>query len=283
MPKTNSNKIAVLLTCYNRKEHTLRCLNQLFCLRKDLEVYVVDDHSSDGTHASISKAFPEVNLIKGKGDLFWNRGMHLAWKHASKQKYDYYLWLNDDVVLYENCFEELFACVGILSNKGIVSGIVESTADPSKIIYGGTDKQQNILQPNGRLQNISNMNGNVVLVPHAVFEKLGNLDPTFHHDLGDVDYGYRAQKMGISVCSTRTVIAKGQANDVCRIRMPNTTLKKRFKKLHTPLGSPPKLNFYFRKRHFGFLNAFCYCTFLLVLNALPDPLVSLIFGNKYSS
>ena len=276
------NKIAVLLTCFNRKEDTLRCLDQLFCLKKEMDVYLVDDNSSDGTSAAILKQFPEVHLIKGNGDLFWNRGMHLAWKHASKRKYDFYLWLNDDVVLYKNCFEEMFACATVLNNKGIVSGIIE-TADNSKIIYGGTDKQRNIIKPNGHLQQITNMNGNVVLIPSAVFEKLGNLDPTFHHDLGDVDYGYRARKEGVSVCSTRAVVGSGQENDLSRMRMKNCTLKERFQKLYSPLGSPPKLNFYFRKRHFGFLNAFSFYTFQIVLNTLPDSLVKLIFGNKYSS
>ena len=103
------NKTAVLLTCFNRKKHTLTCLNQLFFLSQEIDVYVVDDNSSDGTSAAILEQFPDVHLIKGNGNLFWNRGMHLAWKHASKHKYDFYLWLNDDVVLYKNCFDEMFA------------------------------------------------------------------------------------------------------------------------------------------------------------------------------
>ncbi|MBT4779392.1 MAG: glycosyltransferase family 2 protein [Polaribacter sp.] len=276
------NKTAVLLTCFNRKKHTLTCLNRLFFLSQEIDVYVVDDNSSDGTSAAILKKYPDVHIIKGNGDLFWSRGMHLAWEHASKHKYDFYLWLNDDVILYENCFDELYACTNILSCKGIVSGIIE-TADKSKIIYGGTDKQRNIIKPNGHLQQITNMNGNVVLIPSAVFEKLGNLDPTFHHDLGDVDYGYRTQKEGFSVCSTRVVVGSGQVNDLCRMRVKNCTLKERFQKLYSPLGSPPKLNFYFRKRHFGFLNAFSFYAFQLVLNTLPDSLVKFIFGNKYFS
>ena len=45
--------IAVLLTCYNRAETTLACLGKLFKQQLDFEinidVYLVDDKSNDGT------------------------------------------------------------------------------------------------------------------------------------------------------------------------------------------------------------------------------------------
>ena len=65
-----------------------------------LDIYLVDDGSNDGTNESVSKLFPMVNIILGDGTLFWNKGMRLAWKTAAeKQDYEFYLWLNDDVLL----------------------------------------------------------------------------------------------------------------------------------------------------------------------------------------
>src|SRR5690554_2221576 len=88
--------ITVLLTCPNRKIKTLSCLESLFAAsipeNYDLEVFLTDDGSTDGTSDAIKKNFPDVNIIKGNGNLFWARGMRLAWESAMKKKsYDAYL------------------------------------------------------------------------------------------------------------------------------------------------------------------------------------------------
>ncbi len=274
------NNIAVLLTCFNRKEKTLSCLTQLFILKSNLDVYLVDDGSTDGTGKAILKEFPQVHLIEGSGNLFWNRGMYLAWEEASEKGYDYYLWLNDDVLLYQNCFEELFDCVNLTKGKAIISGIIE-TVDKKNTLYGGFDSDKKLIIPNEKLNPIRNLNGNVVIVPNEVYKVLGNLDLHYHHDLGDVDYGLRAQKNSIGVFTTRVAIASGEKNDICRVRQNNTTVIKRFKKLYSPLGSNPKIIFYYRNKYFGFINAVSYFAFLHFINIVPDKLNKLIFGNRY--
>ena len=62
--------LAVLITCHNRKDTTLSCLGRLFSIRKDIDVYCVDDSSADGTAEAIRDGFPQVNLISGDGIFF---------------------------------------------------------------------------------------------------------------------------------------------------------------------------------------------------------------------
>lgn len=272
-------KTAILLTCFNRKANTLACLTQLYCIKKDVSVYLVDDGSTDGTAEAVSNQFPQVKLLQGNGNLFWNRGMHFAWQEATKQDYDFYIWLNDDVVLYKNSFKELFSCAKETNDYAIISGIIEST--DKEILYGGTDRFKKLIIPNGKLNPITNMNGNVVLVPKKVFSLLGNLEPYYHHDLGDVDYGWRAQKNGIGVYTTRIAIASGEKNDLCRVRKNETTITKRFKKLYSPLGSNPRINFYSKRKKYGLINASLYYCFLHFINVIPDWLNKKVFGERY--
>ena len=272
--------LAILLTCFNRKAKTLACLESLKAICASGDVYLLDDASTDGTSEAVSRLFPEVTIIKGNGNLYWNRGMHLAWQVASQKKHDFYLWLNDDVVLFPEALDELFACSQIQNNNAIISGLIESSLDGT-VIYGGTDSFRRLIQPNGKLNQISHLNGNVVLVPDAVFTELGNFDPAFHHDLGDVDYGLRAKKNGIGVYTTRVSVACGEPNQICRVRKNGVSMNARFKNLYAPLGSHPGINFYFRRKHFGILNAsFCFI-FLHFLNFIPDSINLFLFKDKY--
>src|ERR1039458_788534 len=87
--RSNMSKcIAVLITCHNRQPRTLKCLDIL--LKQDLptglrlDIYLVDDGSSDGTSDAVREAFPEVHVIPGDGSLFWSGGMCVAWQYAAK-------------------------------------------------------------------------------------------------------------------------------------------------------------------------------------------------------
>lgn len=273
-------RIAALLTCFNRKEKTKRCLSSLFSILPNCDVYLVDDGSTDKTVDMVHSLFPKVNVINGNGNLFWSRGMYTAWKEAVKGKYDYYLWLNDDIELYPFFFEELLECNRQKGGDCIITGLIEDF-EKTTILYGGSDEKKTLIHANGLPQKVTHMNGNVVLVPKSVVDKIGIMDPKLHHDLGDVDYGLTAIENGINVYTTRKPVAAGYSNDFCRVRKWGVSLKQRLRKLNSPLGSPPSINFYFRKKHYGLFNACAYLCYLYLLNLLPDCVVESIWGDAY--
>lgn len=263
-------KIAAVLTCHNRKNKTLSCLHSLFSILPDIEVFLTDDGSTDGTGVAIREHFPQVRIIKGNGKLYWNRGMYFAWSEALKGHYDYYLWLNDDIVLLENFWGELLFC----SEKGkhIVSGIVIDKND-SQVIYGGYDETYNLLPQSQEPQDIFFMNGNVVIISSAIVSRIGILDPFYWHGLGDWDYGLRAREHGIKVLTTRMEIAIGERNEaVYKIRKRNCNIFQRCKNLFSPIGPHIIKLFYFRRRHFGWKNAFLNVSNRIWINILSDSL-----------
>ncbi len=275
-------RIAALLTCFNRKEKTRKCLESLIAVRPDCDVYLVDDGSTDGTSELIAELFPNVHIIKGSGDLYWSRGMHTAWKEALKGNYDYYLWLNDDVELHPFFIDELLSSMEKAGGNCIVSGLIGSL-DGKNILYGGSDANKQLLGESDEPQDICYMNGNVVIVPKDVVNKIGIIDPVLHHDLGDVDYGLTATEHGIRVVTTTKIIAAGYPNKFCRVRKWGTSISQRFKRLNHPLGSPLKINFYFRRKHWGIWEATTFCLYLVVLNILPDCAIEKIFGDTYKN
>lgn len=276
-----SNKVCAILTCFNRKDRTVKCIKSLYELRKDIDIYLVDDGSTDGTGDFVQSIIRTGKVIRGDGTLFWSRGMALAWSEAAKaDDYDYYLWLNDDVALREHALDEMFSCAEKMAEKAVVTGLIADRVT-GEVIYGGSDNNGNLISESGKIQAVHSMNGNCVLVSRQIFKKIGPIDAVFHHDLGDVDYGLRALNAGFSVVTTRYVVADGEKNDYCRVRKPGVGVVQRMKRLYSPLGSPPILNLRFRLRHKGLVNAVGYYVLLHVINLLPDALVNRIFAGRY--
>ena len=192
MKNNKIHKVAVLLTCFNRKQKTLKCLEQLFenliTNFVELNVFLVDDGSTDGTSNEVRKHFPQVSIIKGSGDLYWNHGMRLAWETASKKEaYDFFLWLNDDTYLFRDAISTVLEVYESLEQEAIIVGATCSETDTSFTTYGGR-RGKKVLQVNGVINECFQFNGNFVLVSKTIFQKLGNLDPKFRHSFADVEY-----------------------------------------------------------------------------------------------
>lgn len=259
MNSDNLNRIAVLLTCHNRCKKTIACLHSLFQCRLpndfELEVFLVDDGSTDGTAKLVRQRFPKVNIITGDGNLYWNRGMHLAWSYASEKKFNFYLWLNDDTFLKEKALSIILNDSKLRNNQSIICGICQSKVT-GEISYGGYEKSTHkIISPNGQLQQCYFFNGNVVLIPQIIFETIGNLDPFFQHGFGDFDYGLRAIKKNISSWVTSEIIGFCDDNEISKWSNPRYSFFNRLMNFYTPLGMPPFQHFVYAKRHWGLFKA----------------------------
>lgn len=252
--------IAVLLTVFNRKEKTLECLERLYRLLPmdgyQVEVYLTDDGCTDGTPEAVAEKFPQVNVIHGEGDLFWNRGMWTAWDTAAKAKdYDFYLWLNDDTFVYDNMLKVLTEAAKGTKEEAIIVGATESS-DHSSVTYGGRVKGGIVPKPNGKLIPVDYFNGNIVLIPQSVYHILGNLDYYFTHSKGDFDYGMRAKKAGVAMYQAGEVLGECDAHATfdkwCN---PDVPFSQRWKMMHKPNGMPPVETFHLERRHKGLVMA----------------------------
>lgn len=248
-----ANKIlAVLLTVHNRRAHTIQCLDRLYVQHMPgvarCDVYLVDDGCTDGTPQAVQKQFPEVHIISADGSLYWNRGMHRAWEVASQTlDYDYYLWLNDDTILFDNAISELITISQKYDNKIIAVGATKASKT-EKLTYGGR-VGTTVVPCEGIAREVERFNGNIVLVPQHVFHILGNLDYYYTHSKGDFDYGIRAQNHGIKMFQCGTVLGICDEHD--RIDSwcdPEIPLTQRWKLMLQPIGMPPCETFHYEKQ-----------------------------------
>lgn len=235
-------RIAALLACHNRKAKTLACLARLFAEPPPegccLEVFLVDDGSADGTGDAVKAQFPQVNVIRGDGSLYWCGGMRAAWNAAAKGDFDYYLWLNDDTILFEHAIEKLLADYGRATAGGDDGVVTVACKNPStgRFTYGGRDACETPVEPDGSIRECRFINGNCVLVPRTVYRKIGGLSENFTHGIGDFEYGLRAIKNGFHCWTTGEYLAACTRNPPAVWSSPSTPLAKRFKLLYGVRG-----------------------------------------------
>jgi GT2 family glycosyltransferase len=253
-------KIAILITSYNRVEITLNCLDSLYRSNTKniyFDVYLVDGGSNDSTASQVIRKFPKtrVSVIDG---LFWNEGMLAAWKNALRSEIDYdaFLWLNDDVHLFEDSLQQMYLCMEKADRRAIVVGYTTSpTLD--EITYSALKRKGrsaiNFEHTISNKERIVSMNGNCVLVPDSTVKKIGLLSSKFRHSFGDIDYGLRATKQGIEIISTEDPVALLERNRMIYSQNKKIAILDLISIMKDPKGIPLKEWLYFTRKHAGLL------------------------------
>jgi GT2 family glycosyltransferase len=259
--------VMAVLTCFNRKSMTLACLRALedAAARAGVELgaIVVDDASTDGTAAAVRQTFPWADVVAGSGALFWNRGMHLGFGRALQHRVDHYLWLNDDTVLLPDALQRLLSQAQSLRQRdGQPAILVGATADDSgRVSYGGGVAHSRLKRFSYRPVwsdreplRCDVMNGNCVLIPREVAARVGNLDATFEHAMGDTDYALRARRAGYTAYVAAGIVgrctnnpSKGTFND------RSLPLSRRWALMMGRKGLPVRSWLHFTRKHGGVL------------------------------
>lgn len=247
--------LAVVMTCHNRREQTLRCLEALRSQDlpdADLRVYLTDDGSTDRTSAAISAVDLPIEVIAGSGDLYWAAGMAMAERVAMGDDPDLLLWLNDDVTLDRDGLARLLT-VHDKAPDAIVVGNVRDL-DTGDKTYGGRNRlgrhPQRFLAapPADQIIQVSAFNGNVVLIPRGVRNAVGPIDGSFAHAYADDDYSLRASKSGVAIlCAAGTV-------GICRPNQAGPapdSAPAAWRRLQAPTGLPWRSQVRYLRRHGG--------------------------------
>ena len=265
--KKDQKTLAVVMACHNRREKTLSCLRALsqqsIYNSVSIEAYLLDDGSTDNTSDAVKIEFPNVHVLMSGGNLFWNRGMRESFSAAILKGFDFYLWLNDDSILYKNALQILLETYSRLKEQGHDCVIIGSAMqDPvsQQFTYGGIIrhrlhwgrvKLERIAPANEAVQ-CDATNGNCVLIPSSVVQKVGNLDPVFLHRWGDHDYCFRALEHGCSVWLAPGYLGTCKDNPI-EGTWEDTSLPimERLRKLNSPRGFQFRDYAIYLRRHRG--------------------------------
>ena len=266
--KVNMNKLSIIITYYNRRVKTERCIQQLIKSAKKVEnlqitFFVCDDGSTDETTDAIDKICRQngVDLYvnKGTGNLFWARGMASAMQEAEKHIADFYLMVNDDVDFDDDAIQIMLDAYELSAEKKCA--IVGSTKDAStgEHTYGGEywefyrfkDSTQQV-KPSVPMKKCNRANWNCFLIPVSLYDEIGKIDSYYEHGAADFDYTKRIIDAGYDVFVADRYIGFCSRNEKkgtwCDPELP---MMQRIRAMNKKNGLPPKSQWYFCKKMYG--------------------------------
>ena len=200
----------IVIPVFNRWRYTRACLDSLRAqTNQEFRVIVVDDGSADETAAELARAYPEVEVVTGSGNLFWTAGVNRGIERALALGADRVMTLNNDVLTAPDFVAQMLAAAA--KNPRAVLGALEFDANTGQAIYGGerlnfkTNTRADLLDelPADRrtgLHPVTYLPGRGLLIPKAVIDKVGLFDEKrLPHYLADFDYTSVARRAGFPV------------------------------------------------------------------------------------
>lgn len=201
--------VAIVVPVFNKKDSLLRFMDSI--ARQDYKnhvLVVVDDASTDGTVKAIKARRDKTVVLEGNGNLWWSGGTNLGAKYALKNKADYVLTINHDVILDKNYISSLVDFAHKHPQALIGSMVVNRQKKTEVWFFGaGYNKRTGLNEHvTGHVKDFTEpaqstwLTGMGVLIPVGVFKKIGFYDDkNYPLYFGDADFSERARRAGFEL------------------------------------------------------------------------------------
>ncbi len=247
---------------HNRREITLMCLRSLRRLKTEnlkIHIVIVDDGSSDGTRESIEKEFPEVELVKADGNLWFTEGTNVGIRAALKQNPDYLLLINDDQIFDENFLQKMVETAERYP-QSIIGSLLLLWDTPHKLFqvapkwntwHGGWQlwEHQTIWTIPKKPWEVDIIVGNCVLVPVEAIREEGLMDSKRYPNFGDAEYTPRLKRKGWKLLIDPRARVFCQPNTIPK-KVTNMSLREKADALFFNLGHIQNL----RRRFYTYID-----------------------------
>ncbi len=200
---------AVVVLSYNHPDLTSRCLQSLFKISNNLNIYLIHNGSNVKNKDRLKSEFPfihhheiEINIGYSGGA---NEGLKLAF-----QKFDTCLFLTNDteVLQLPELIPQRFSSVKCLRRNtdhiDSVMGMIDLKKIKLKHLRTWNLNQNNIYIP-----------GSAFWLNRDLFNQLNGFDESFHTYWEDVDFSHRARQNGHDLFYSEQTVIKHKIGKTC--------------------------------------------------------------------
>ncbi len=206
-------RVAVLILNWNDKCSTLETLESVRGLAyPNIEVFLVDNGSTDMSREAVAAQFPEVHVISSPKNLGVARGRNLGLTHVLQQSdIEYVLFLDNDVTVEPRLVDKLVATAESQADCGIIGPTIYYSSDPRRIwsagvsiVFRDVTAKKVARRPLGWerrgtvIERVESITGCCMLVKRQVFTSVGSFNPKYFMVGDETDFCYRAARQGIA-------------------------------------------------------------------------------------
>lgn len=201
-------KVGVVVVTFNAQKYLGECLRSLIANTYPLEVVVVDNGSIDQTVLLVKRDFPQVGLIENKTNLGFAKGANLGLTYFFRQKFKYYLLLNDDTVVRPDLVQKLVEPLIDNPQIGLTGPIITYYQQPTKVWFAGGYFNRlfgyarhpylnaDLTQISFDRREVDFVSGCCLMAKGEVFAQAGFLDEIYENYFEDVFFCLRAKSFG---------------------------------------------------------------------------------------
>ncbi len=218
MVSSDAFDLSIVIVNWNTREYLLGALESIVKQMGEInvEVIVVDNNSSDHSAEAVRERFPDVELIANKTNTGYAEGNNQGLVRSSGT---YVLLLNPDVILPDHSLKTAFEWmearsdvgalgVRLVNPDGSVQRSVRGFPNPFAVLCEATGLSR--MFPKSHLFGAYRMTyftyqteaevdqpmGTFLLISRRTLEQVGLLDEQFTIFFNEVDWCYRAKKLG---------------------------------------------------------------------------------------
>lgn len=203
--------ISIIIPSFNTRRLLKKCLLSIYkSLERSYikyEIIVVDNASTDGSFEMVKDKFPKVNIIKNKNNIGYGKANNQAEKLANGK---YILFLNSDIKAQDIAIEKLYKFISKNSEVKIAGGKLlnpDKTSQPScgpfyslpvafAVLFLRGDKFRLTRYSPNKVKVVDWLSGACIMMEKKVFEKVGKFDESIFMYMEEVEFLYRAKKLG---------------------------------------------------------------------------------------
>ena len=209
-------QVSAGIVTYNNVSEIISCLNSLIETTKgmNVDIYVLDNHSSDDTVSVIRKYFPRVHLIESSENLGFGRGHNEILKRISSE---FHMVVNPDIQFTPEVVSKLTAFMCRYPEVGIVTPKIRNAdgseqflpkRDPKfsyvilskfRPFYFFRDEYTRADEVFNRPTRILSSTGCFFMIRTDMFRKVNGFDEQFFMYFEDADLSRRVRKKSVIV------------------------------------------------------------------------------------
>ena len=207
----NAPRVGVVIPILNRRDDTLECLKSISeAAYPDIQIYVMDNGSTDGSVQAIGSQFPNVKLTPLGRNLGFAQASNIGLRQMMEDGARYALLLNNDTVIAPDMIDVLVGtatkspAIGILTPRIMYYGqdriwSMGSRIRPLTLAMLDFGQGREPRMPHEQMFQVDSTVGCGMLVNCRVFERIGLLDESFFFYYEDLDFCLRTRDAGFEI------------------------------------------------------------------------------------